>query len=95
MGGWRFTGAVTRGHKRATGRLAHLFGLIAIVCALLTFPGATHAAGAGRLYAQNPCTSVYASADMHSTLLTQLIGGSDVTGEQTVSAGGITWEQAR
>ncbi|MGH2485560.1 MAG: hypothetical protein ACRDHE_06075 [Ktedonobacterales bacterium] len=95
MGGWRFAGAVTYGHKRAIGRLAHLFGLIAVVCALAAFPGATHAVGAGRLYAQNPCTPVYASADTHSTLLTQLIGGSDVTGEQSVSAGGTTWEQAR
>ncbi|HEV2405254.1 MAG TPA: hypothetical protein VGR88_07370, partial [Ktedonobacterales bacterium] len=89
------SGATSRGRKRSAQRLARLVGFIAIVCALAAFPHATRAAGLGRLYAQNPCTPVYASADTHSTLLTQLIGGSDVTGVGTVSAAGTAWEQAR
>jgi hypothetical protein len=47
-----------------------------LVAALPSF--AARAATSGSLYAQKPCTPVYASADTHSTLLTQLLPGTEV-----------------
>jgi hypothetical protein len=46
------------------------------------------AAASGSLYTQKPCTPVYDSADTHSTLLTQLLPGTEVKslGQVTVSA---------
>lgn len=46
----------------------------------------------GRVYAQNPCTPVYASASTSATLLTQLIGGSDMTALESLSSSGASWE---
>lgn len=43
------------------------------------------------LYAQKPCTPVYASPDTHSTLLTQLLPGTDVKSLGEVSAGAQRW----
>ncbi len=46
------------------------------------------AAASSSLYAQKPCTPVYASTDAHSTLLTQLLPGTEVKslGQETVGA---------
>ncbi|HKT40301.1 MAG TPA: hypothetical protein VJR48_18160, partial [Ktedonobacterales bacterium] len=46
------------------------------------------AAAVTALYAQKPCTPVYASSDIHSTLLTQLLPGTEVKslGQATVGA---------
>lgn len=43
------------------------------------------------LYAQRPCTPVYASPDTHSTLLTQLLPGTDVTALSQQSVGTQRW----
>lgn len=43
------------------------------------------------LFAQRPCTPVYASPDTHSTLLTQLLPGTDVTSLGQTSVGTQHW----
>jgi hypothetical protein len=43
------------------------------------------------LYAQKPCTPVYATPDTHSTLLTQLLPGSEVTSIGQTSIGSQHW----
>jgi hypothetical protein len=48
-------------------------------------------AAASYLYAQRPCTPVYASPDTHSTLLTQLLPGSEVTSVGQTSVGSQRW----
>lgn len=49
------------------------------------------AAPASYLYAQKPCTPVYATTDTHSTLLTQLLPGTEVTSLAQVSVGAQQW----
>lgn len=44
-----------------------------------------------RLYALKPCTPIYASADVHSTLLTQLLPGTDVAGLGQLTVGTKRW----
>lgn len=46
---------------------------------------------ANHIYAQKPCTPVYASADTHSTLLTQLLPGTEVTSVGQVTVGVSHW----
>ena len=43
------------------------------------------------LYAQKPCTPVYANPDTHSTLLTQLLPGSEVTAIGETAVGSQHW----
>lgn len=43
------------------------------------------------LYAQKPCTPVYAKPDTHSTLLTQLLPGSEVTSIGQTNVGSQHW----
>lgn len=45
------------------------------------------------LYAQKPCTPVYASPDTHSTLYTQLLPGTDVTAKAQLTRGTTKWTQ--
>jgi hypothetical protein len=47
--------------------------------------------GAGVIYVQQPCTPVYAAPDQHSLLLTELLGGTDVTPQGQVHVKGVTW----
>lgn len=47
------------------------------------------------LYAQNPCTPVYVYPNVHSTLITQLLGGTDVTALEQTQANGATWQHVR
>lgn len=52
---------------------------------------AVQAAPASYLYAQKPCTPVYATTDTHSTLLTQLLPGTEVTTLGEVVVGTQRW----
>jgi hypothetical protein len=55
-----------------------------------------HAGGNGQvLYAQSPCTSVYAAPDTGSRLLTQLLGGTDLYALGQVAGAGGAWEHVR
>ena len=59
---------------------------------------AAHGLGAAQtklLYAQNPCTPVYLYPNIHSTLITQLLGGTDVTALEQTKANGATWQHVR
>ena len=85
------TGA--RGH-RALYRPALLVALLALgllTLAPLPHPALAQPAASSALYAQKPCTPVYASADTHSTLLTQLLPGSEVIGIGQTSVGSQRW----
>ena len=77
------------------GRLAALACVFTTALALLASPAAVRATAPGRLYAQNACTPVYASPSPGSTLMTQLIGGSQVTAVQALAASGASWELVR
>src|SRR5690349_5836390 len=52
---------------------------------------AVQAATSSSLYAQKPCTPVYGSADTHSTLLTQLLPGTEVKSLGQVTVGAQQW----
>lgn len=47
------------------------------------------------LYTRAPCTPVYLYANVHSTLITQLLGGTDVTALEQTRANGATWQHVR
>ncbi len=47
------------------------------------------------LYAQEPCTPVYAAASKQSTLLTQLLGGTDVTALGQAGTSGASFEHVQ
>src|SRR5258708_23473980 len=89
--GWR---GVTWRHVQRAVALA----LIALAASLtLGANGTSHAAAAPttRLYAQKPCTAVYAAPDTKSRLLTQLLGGGDVTSVGQLDSGGARWQDVR
>src|SRR5260370_17070938 len=72
--------------------------LIALAASLaLGASGTSRAAAAPttRLYAQKPCTAVYAAPDTKSRLLTQLLGGADVTSVGQLDSGGAHWQHGR
>lgn len=80
--------------RRAWSLVSRLVAML-VVCAALA-PAANvsasqRRAASSRMYAQNPCTPVYASPAANSPLLTQLIGGSDVSALGTVAAAGTPW----
>src|SRR5215813_7144880 len=50
---------------------------------------------APNLFAVQPCTPVYAKPDTKSTLLTQLLGGADVTAIEQNTVGGATWQHVQ
>ena len=70
-----------------------LLTLVGMSCLLTVTPSSfvTHAAASASLYAQKPCTPVYASADAHSTLLTQLLPGTEVKSLGAVTVGAEQW----
>src|SRR5260370_12136072 len=72
--------------------------LIALAASLaLGASGTSRAAAAPttRLYTQKPCTAVYAAPDTKSRLLTQLLGGADVTSVGPLDSGGAHWQHVR
>src|SRR5260370_5408021 len=89
--GWR--GAAWNHVQRAVA-----LALIALAASLaLGASGASRAAAAptAHLYAQQPCTAVYAAPDTKSRLLTQLLGGADVTSVGQLDSGGAHWQHVR
>ncbi len=72
---------------------AVLLALIGVTSLLAATPSsfAAGAAASSTLYAQKPCTPVYASADTHSTLLTQLLPGTEVKSLGQVTIGAQPW----
>jgi hypothetical protein len=68
------------------------FALIAVCTSAAAVWGARLPAATSILSAQQSCTDVYASPDTHSSLLTQLPGGADVTSLGQTSAGGVSWQ---
>ncbi len=95
MGSWK--AAISAHHVsgfRALRRAALLLGLIvAGILGVLPsgLPALAHQTTPNYLYAQKPCTPVYASSDAHSTLLTQLLPGSEVTSLGQVNVGSQHW----
>ncbi|HKB48293.1 MAG TPA: SH3 domain-containing protein, partial [Ktedonobacterales bacterium] len=72
--------------------------LIALAASLaLGASGTSRAAAAPttRLFAQQPCTAVYAAPDTNSRVLTQLLGGGDVTSVGQLDSGGARWQHVR
>ncbi len=66
------------------------------VIGLLRLDQSTTARAAGPyLYVQQPCTNVYAQPNTSSTLLTQLLAGTEVAGLDKQTAGGKTWQHVR
>ena len=47
------------------------------------------------LYTRDPCIPVYLYPNIHSTLITQLLGGTDVTSLEQTQANGATWQHVR
>ena len=47
------------------------------------------------VFAQQPCTPVYTQTNVGSTIITELIGGTDVTPLDQTSANGQTWQHVR
>lgn len=82
-------------YRRAWAAICAVMALLCAVIALTSGPKVSAAASpaSGRLYAQNPCTPVYASPTTSSQVLTQLIGGGDVTAAQSITASGASWER--
>lgn len=72
---------------------AVLLVLVGVASLLPVMPSsnAARAAASNSLYAQKPCTPVYASADTHSTLLTQLLPGTEVKSLGQVAVGAQQW----
>src|SRR6185437_2490281 len=72
---------------------AVLLAVVGAASLLAVMPSsfAAQAAASGSLYAQKPCTPVYASADTHSTLLTQLLPGTEVKSLGQVAVGAQQW----
>lgn len=82
--------------RRAYFHLTRIVGLLTVCASLVSAASVSASArsiAGGRMFVQNPCTPVYASPATNSTLLTQLIGGSDVTALDAVSGGGASWER--
>ena len=95
MGSWK---AAISAHDvsgfKALRRAALLLGLIVVgILGVLPsgLPALAHRTTPSYLYAQKPCTPVYASSDTHSTLLTQLLPGSEVTSLGQVNVGSQHW----
>jgi hypothetical protein len=66
--------------------------LVGLLAALLPFTALpARADGPTYLYAQSPCTPVYTAASRQSPLMTQLLGGTDVT----AVGGDANWTHAR
>jgi Bacterial SH3 domain len=70
--------------------------VVATVAGLLRLgqPSDAHAAGP-YLYTQKPCVNVYAQPSTSSTLLTQLLAGTEVAGTDKKTVGGKTWQHVQ
>jgi hypothetical protein len=70
--------------------------VVATVAGLLRFGQSSDVRAAGPyLYAQKPCTNVYAQPSTSSTLLTQLLAGTELAGTDKQTAGGKTWQHVQ
>jgi len=90
--------SVCRGVAWRNVQRAVALALIALAASLaLGASGTSRAAAAPttRLYAQKPCTAVYAAPDTKSRLLTQLLGGADVSSVGQLDSGGAHWQHVR
>ncbi|MGO8947848.1 MAG: hypothetical protein ACLQUY_09325 [Ktedonobacterales bacterium] len=58
-------------------------------------PAAASSSSAASEYVQQPCTSVYSSPDVHSVILTKLLGGTDVTPLNQTDVQGVTWRNVQ
>jgi hypothetical protein len=68
-------------------------GLAGLAHATPLGPG--RAAKAGNVFAQKPCTPVYVESNVGTTVITDLLGGTDVTPLGQSSANGSTWQHVR
>ncbi len=68
-------------------------GLTALVHAAPLAP--TRPAKAGDVFAQKPCTPVYTEANVGTTVITDLLGGTDVVALGQSTANGSTWQHVR
>jgi hypothetical protein len=80
--------------RRGLGALLRVaLACLALLPAILASTPAAHAASATLLYSQLPCAPVYAAPSKQSLLVTQLLGGTDVT---ATSEGDISgWTHVR
>ncbi len=68
-------------------------GLTGLVHATPLAP--TQQAKAGNVFAQMPCTPVYVKSNAGTTVITDLLGGTDVVPLGQVTANGSTWQHVR
>ena len=90
---------VTTGGKHAWQARTLVIGsllVIATVAGLLHLGQPSDARAAGPyLYTQKPCVNVYSQPSTSSTLLTQLLAGTEVAGTDKKTAGGKTWQHVQ
>src|SRR5262249_41109974 len=67
--------------------------LVATIVGLLRLDQSSTVYAAGPyLYVQEPCVNVYAQPNASSTLLTQLLAGTEVAGLEKTTLNGKTWQ---
>ncbi|MFI5275034.1 MAG: hypothetical protein ACHQ4H_18545, partial [Ktedonobacterales bacterium] len=57
--------------------------------------GPSRAVKASNVFAQAPCTPVYTDSNVGTTVITDLLGGTDVVALGQISANGSTWQHVR
>jgi hypothetical protein len=81
-------------HARAL--LVGVLLAVAMIVGLLRLGQSSEVQAAGPyLYAQKPCVNVYAQPNTSSTLLTQLLAGTEVGGIDQQTANGKTWQHVQ
>src|SRR5579871_1390269 len=55
----------------------------------------SRAVKAGNVFAQQPCTPVYVATNVGTTIITYLLGGTDVVPLGQSAANGTTWQHVR
>jgi hypothetical protein len=98
-----FTHHSCAGARRPAHQLLSAMSCLAVLLAVRPYAPPASAGGvlsatmalgpaARATYVQQPCTPVYAAPDQHSPLLTELLGGTDVTPQGQVHVQGVTWQ---
>jgi hypothetical protein len=92
-----------KGARRPAHQLVLAVSCLAVLLAIRPYAPPASAGGvfsaamasgsaAGVTYVQQPCTPVYAAPDQHSLMLTELLGGTDVTSLGQVHVQRVTWQ---
>src|SRR6516164_6304233 len=91
-GWWMEAQVRTMARNAALGRpfLKIALASLALMSGVLAFAPTARATGPTLLYTQPPCASVYAAPSKQSLLITQLLGGTDITATGEGDASGWT-----